>query len=84
MFLIAETKGGLVFEASNKRELTKKMIGFFAENSEEVGRISSIIIEKNDGSSRQICDEVVGKIQNIVDEGVAQWIKESETNNFEL
>jgi hypothetical protein len=83
MILVAEMQSGGVFEALSKKRLTSNMIQHFGQRGEPAGTIKSISSIKNDGSTREFCDEVVQKIQDIVDEGVAQWIKESETNNFE-
>lgn len=73
MILVADMQSGGCFEAASKRKLTEQMIQHFAENDEDAGQIKAIYVVKKDDSTDEICQKVVGKIQDIIDEGVAEW-----------
>lgn len=73
MIVIAEMQTGGVFEAESKRKLSAQMIQHFAENDEDAGQIKAIYVVKKDDSTDELCSDVVAKIQDIIDEGVAEW-----------
>ncbi len=75
MILIAEMQNGGVFEAPSKKRLTSQMIEHFGENNQNAEQIKAIYcIFKNDRVN-EFCGEVVNKIQEIIDNGVAEWRK---------
>jgi hypothetical protein len=75
MIVIAEMESGGVFEAPSKKKLTDQMIQHFAENNEDAGQIKAVYCVFKDDSTEEFCKEVVGKIQNIVDNGVSEYRK---------
>ncbi len=75
MLFIAEMQTGGCFEATTKRKGVEQMIQHFAENDCSAGQIKSIFYLFEDGRCNEICGDVVGKIQDMVDEGVAEWRK---------
>jgi hypothetical protein len=75
MILIAEMKNGGVFEADSKKKLTDQMIRHFAENDCDAGQIKALYIIKKDDRTNEFCNDVVTKIQSIIDKGIAEWRK---------
>jgi hypothetical protein len=78
MIVIAEMQNGGVFEAASKKKLTHQMIRHFAENNEDAGQIKAIFCVFKNDKTQEFCKKVVGKIQNIIDEGVAESQKIAE------
>jgi hypothetical protein len=72
MIVIAEMQSGGVFEAASKKKLTEQMIQHFAERDKEAGQIKAIFGVFKDDTAEEFCKEVVQKIQEIVDAGVAE------------
>jgi len=72
MIVIAEMQNGGVFEAASKKKITGQMIQHFAENNEDAGQIKAVYCVFKDDSTEEFCKEVVSKIQEIVDAGVAE------------
>ena len=75
MILVAEMENGGVFEAASKRKLMAQMIQHFAENDCDAGQIKAIYCIFKDDRTNEFCRDVVTKIQNILDQGVAEWRK---------
>lgn len=82
MILVAEMRKGGVFEAESKKKLTDKIIEYFAESDQEAGQIKAIYIIKKNDKTDEFCNEVVKKIQYIVDEGVSKWRKKVDEECF--
>ena len=77
MILVAEMKKGGVFEAETKRELTKSMIKYYSSNDCGVDQIKSIFCIYNDERTNELCRLAIGKIQDIVEEGVENEKKQA-------
>jgi hypothetical protein len=75
MLLVAEMQSGGVFEAASKKKLTAQMIQHFGESDQDAGQIKALYVIKKDDRTDEFCRDVVAKIQDIVDEGVAEWRK---------
>ena len=82
MILIAEMQSGGVFEAESKKKLTAAMIKYFSENNCKADRIKSIFVIKNCGKTDEFCNLVVERIQEIVDCGVSESLKQAQIEYF--
>ncbi len=78
MILVAEMQSGGVFEAASKKKLTVAMIRYYAERDQEPAQIKAIFCVKKDGKTDEFCKMVVDRMQEIVDQGVKEWRKQSE------
>lgn len=75
MIIVAQMQSGGCFEAENKRKLSQQMIQHFGENDEEAGQIKSLFYVLNDDRTDEICQRGIDILQEIIDEGVAEWRK---------
>jgi len=75
MILIAEMQNCGFFEAESKKKLTDQMIQHFGQNNQDAGQIKAIYCVFKDDRTKEFCKEVVGKVQNIVDNGVSEYRK---------
>ncbi len=75
MFYVVEMQHGGVFEPETKRKGVAEMIQHFAERDEEAGQIKAIYVVKKNDKTDEFCRDIVAKIQNMIDEGVAEWRK---------
>jgi hypothetical protein len=75
MIFIAHMNNGGVFEASSKRELVSQMIEHYGQQDEQADNIKAIYCLFKDESVEEFCDEIVKKVQKMVDVGVAEWRK---------
>jgi hypothetical protein len=78
MLYICLLKKGGVFEAETKRKLTASMIQHYIERDCEPEQIQSIFFIFKNEKTKEFCQKVVAKIQEIVDEGVAEGRKISD------
>jgi|GWRWMinimDraft_5_1066013.scaffolds.fasta_scaffold204893_1 hypothetical protein len=78
MLYICLLKKGGVFEAETKRKLTASMIEHYIERDCEPEQIQSIFCIFKNEKTKEFCQKVVAKIQEIVDEGVAEGRKISD------
>jgi hypothetical protein len=74
LYIVVLKKGG-VFEAETKRKLTASMIEHYIERDCEPEQIQSIFCILKNEKTKEFCQKVVAKIQEIVDEGVAEGRK---------
>lgn len=72
---ISNVGDNLYFTAPTKKILTEKIVNYFRENEDETCKIVSIWCEFKDDSTREFCDDAVGKIQEIVDNQIKQTRK---------
>jgi hypothetical protein len=75
MIYICLLKKGGVFEAETKRKLTASMIEHYVERDCEPEQIQSIFCILKNEKTKEFYQKVVAKIQEIVDEGVAEGRK---------
>jgi hypothetical protein len=75
MIYICLLKKGGVFEAETKRKLTASMIEHYIERDCEPEQIQSIFCILKNEKTKEFCQKVVAKIQEIVDCGVAEGRK---------
>jgi len=68
------SRGG-AFEEATRRKLVAAMIKHYAENDEEPAQIKAIYVVKKNGKPDEFCADFVSKMQDVVDEGVAEWRK---------
>lgn len=77
LYIVVLKKGG-VFEAETKRKLTASMIQHYVERDCEPEEIQSIFCILKNEKTKEFCQKVVAKIQEIVDCGVAEGRKNSD------
>lgn len=72
---ISNVGDNLYFTAPTKKILVEKIVNYFRENEDETCKIVSIWCEFKDDSTREFCNDAVGKIQEIVDNEIKQTRK---------
>jgi hypothetical protein len=77
IYIVVLKKVG-VFEAETKRQLTASMIAHYIEQDCEPEQIQSIFCILKNEKTKEFCQKVVAKIQEIVDCGVAEGRKISD------
>ena len=73
---IETSNGG--FEGSKLKQIIQDMIQHYGENQETSDNIEYVIGYKKDDREKIICNRGILKIQKLVDEGVEEWIKETQ------
>jgi len=80
MIYICEMENGETFEAQSKKKLTENIINYFVENDCEVDQIKNIHCVFKDETVRNLCQDAINKIQNIIEKEVEQQKKYANEN----
>lgn len=73
---IETTRG--CFEGSRLKKVIESMVQHYGENDQDPAQITSITAYYENSKERQICQKGIGKIQDKIEEDVADWRKESQ------
>lgn len=74
MYWTIETSNG-GFEGSKLKEVVNDMIEYYGENEETPSNIEYVIGYTKNDREKIICKNGISRIQNLVDEGVEEWVQ---------
>lgn len=72
-----ETSRGC-FEGDRLKKVVESMVQHYGENDEDPAQIKSITAYYENSKERQICQKVIAKIQDKIEDEVVDWRKEAQ------